>query len=221
MKAFILAAGRGDRLRPLTDKTPKPLLRAGACSLIEHHLHNLQRAGISDVVINISWLGEQIQKALGDGSQYDLTINYSDEGDEALETAGGIIKALPLLDDDPFLVINADIWTDYDLSNLIQRPVHNEAHLVLVDNPDHNAKGDFSLNDTMVKNSGTRMLTYSGIGIYTKALFKGYTPGKRALAPILRKKIDANHISGEHYLGQWTDVGTMERLKKLDTMLTK
>ena len=221
MKAFILAAGRGERLRPLTDKTPKPLLRAGAHSLIEHHLHNLQGAGISDVVINVSWLGEQIQKTLGNGSEYNLTINYSDEGGEALETAGGIIKALPLLDDEPFLVINADIWTDYDLSNLIQRPVHSEAHLVLVDNPDHNAKGDFSLNDNIVKNSGTKMLTYSGIGIYTKALFKGYAPGKRSLAPILREKIDANHISGEHYLGQWTDVGTIERLKKLDTMLTK
>ena len=221
MKAFILAAGRGDRLRPLTDKTPKPLLRVGACSLIEHHLHNLQCAGISDVVINTSWLGEQIQKSLGDGSQYDLTINYSDEGDEALETAGGIIKALPLLDDDPFLVINADIWTDYDFSNLIQRPVHSEAHLVLVDNPEHNTEGDFSLNDNIVKNLGPKMLTYSGIGIYTKSLFKGYAPGKRSLAPILREKIDANHISAEHYLGQWTDVGTIERLKKLDTMLTK
>ena len=221
MKAFILAAGRGDRLRPLTDTTPKPLLMAGAYSLIEHHLHNLQKAGISDVVINVAWLGEQIKEKLGDGSQYDLTIRFSDEGDAALETAGGIIKALPLLGDYPFLVINADIWSDYDLSNLVARPIHSEAHLVLVNNPLHNINGDFSLSNNIITNSGNNMLTYSGIGIYTKALFKGYASGKRSLAPILREKIDAHHISAEHYLGQWTDVGTIERLKLLNTMLTK
>lgn len=221
MKAFVLAAGRGERLRPLTDTMPKPLIKAGAYSLIEYHLRNLQRAGISEVVINISWLGEQIKKTLGDGSLYHLNIDYSDEGNEALETAGGIIKALPLVGDNPFLVINADIWTDFDLTNLAHQTIDSEAHLVLVDNPEHNIKGDFSLNHNLVTNSGSPMLTYSGIGIYTNEFFNGYAAGKRSLAPILRSKIDANHISGEHYRGQWTDVGTIERLNTLNAMLTE
>ena len=221
MKAFILAAGRGDRLRPLTDKTPKPLLKAGKFSLIEYHLQNIRRAGISEVVINTAWLGEQIRTNIGDGSRYQLSISYSDEGDEALETAGGIIKVLPLLDDEPFLVINADIWTDYDLSNLIDKNINTEAHLVLVDNPSHNSEGDFSLSDDQLSNTGENMLTYSGIGIYTRKLFEGYSFGKRSLAPILREKIDAHHISAEHYHGQWTDVGTIERLNELHSLLTK
>ena len=221
MKAFILAAGRGDRLRPLTDKTPKPLLKAGKFSLIEYHLQNIRRAGISEVVINTAWLGEQIRTNIGDGSRYQLSISYSDEGDEALETAGGIIKALPLLDDEPFLVINADIWTDYDLSNLIDKNINTEAHLVLVDNPPHNSEGDFSLSDDQLSNTGEHMLTYSGIGIYTRKLFEDYSSGKRSLAPILREKIDAHHISAEHYRGQWTDVGTIERLNELHSLLTK
>ena len=221
MKAFILAAGRGDRLRPLTDKTPKPLLKAGDFSLIEYHLHNIQAAGISEVVINTAWLGEQIRTTIGDGSRYQLSINHSDEGDEALETAGGIIKALPLLDENPFLVINADIWTDYDLTQLVDKTIDTEAHLVLVDNPPHNSEGDFSLSEDQLSNIGDHMLTYSGIGIYTRKLFEDYSFGKRSLAPILREKIDANHISAEHYHGQWTDVGTVERLNELHSLLTK
>lgn len=220
MKAFILAAGRGERLRPLTDTLPKPLMKAGPYSLIEHHLYHLRDAGISEVIINIAWLGRQIRETLGDGSRYELNIEYSDEGDEALETAGGIIQALPKLGDQPFIVINADIWCDYDLSRLLAYPLQTEAHLVLVDNPGHNNDGDFALDGDVVKNQGGKMLTYSGIGIYTERLFHGLTPGKRALAPILREKIDANHISGEYYRGQWTDVGTIERLDELNNSLT-
>jgi len=219
MKAFILAAGGGERLKPLTDTKPKPLIKAGAHSLTEYPLPNSPPAGVTDVVINVAWLGEQIQSAIGDGSAYQLNVRYSDEGDSALETAGGIIKALPLLDDNPFLVVNADIWSDYNFMNLTQKSINSEAHLILVENPEHNNKGDFSLNQNLVSNSGEPMLTYSGIGIYTKAFFDGCSTGKQPLAPILRNKIDERLISGEHYLGQWTDVGTIERLMNLNTTL--
>ena len=220
MKAMILAAGRGERLRPHTDITPKPLIQVGKHRLIEYHLLNLASAGIRDVVINVSWLAEQITQTLGDGSNYKLSITYSDEGAEALETAGGIINALPHLGDDPFIVINGDIWCDYDLSRLVDMEMQHEAHLVLVNNPEHNTEGDFAFEQGLVRNSGEHMLTYSGIGVYTPALFAGVAPGKKALAPILRKKSEEDRVSGEVYTGQWVDIGTIERLAQLRSYLS-
>lgn len=220
MKAMILAAGRGERLRPHTDIIPKPLIQVGKHRLIEYHLLNLARTGIRDIVINISWLAEQITETLGDGSAYGLSITYSDEGEEALETAGGIIKALPHLGDAPFIVINGDIWCDYDLKGLADMDLQHEAHLVLVKNPEHNSKGDFAIEQGMIRNSGEHMLTYSGIGIYTPAFFAGATPGKKALAPMLRKKSEQDNVSGEVYTGQWVDIGTIERLAQLRSYLS-
>lgn len=217
---MILAAGRGERLRPHTDITPKPLIQVGKHRLIEYHLLNLAGAGIKDIVINISWLADQIREALGDGSNYSLNITYSDEGDEALETAGGIINALPLLGDEAFIVINGDIWCDYDLSSLVNRQMDHEAHLVLVKNPEHNTEGDFALEQGLIKNNGDRKLTYSGIGLYTHRFFAETDPGKKALAPILRKKSELNKVSGEYYNGQWVDIGTIERLAQLRSYLS-
>lgn len=220
MKAMILAAGRGERLRPHTDITPKPLIQVGKHRLIEYHLLNLARAGIEDVVINISWLADQIRETLGGGSNYSLNISYSDEGEEALETAGGIINAMPLLGNEAFIVINGDIWCDYDLSSLVGRSMEHEAHLVLVNNPEHNTEGDFALENGLIKNSGDNKLTYSGIGLYTGDFFADTDPGKKALAPILRKKSELNKISGEYYNGQWVDIGTIERLAQLRSYLS-
>ena len=216
MKAMILAAGRGERLRPLTDSTPKPLLKVGEKSLVEYHLYKLAQAGINEVVINIAWLGQQIQQTLDSGEKYGLSIHYSDEGDQALETAGGIIKALPLLGDEPFLIINGDIFTDYDFKQLTKLKLDGEAHLVMVENPDHNHKGDFALENNWLKNFGESLYTYSGIGIYTKQFFAGTPEGVAALAPILKEKIAQQKISGELYQKAWTDVGTIERLQQLN-----
>jgi len=220
MKAMILAAGRGERLRPHTDITPKPLIQVGKHRLIEYHLINLAKAGLKDVVINISWLADQIREALGDGSNYSLNITYSDEGAEALETAGGIVNAMPHLGDEPFIVINGDIWCDYDLTRLMNRNLEYEAHLVLVNNPEHNTEGDFALEDGMIKNTGDEKLTYSGIGLYTQDFFAETKPGKKALAPILRKKSELNKVSGEIYNGQWVDIGNIERLAQLRSYLS-
>jgi MurNAc alpha-1-phosphate uridylyltransferase len=217
---MILAAGRGERLRPHTDITPKPLIQVGRHRLIEYHLLNLARAGIRDVVINISWLADQIRETLGDGSNYSINIIYADEGDEALETAGGIINAMPHLGDKAFIVINGDIWCDYELSALTSRALEHEAHLVLVKNPEHNTEGDFALENGLIKNSGENKLTYSGIGLYTPAFFAGIQPGKKALAPILRKKSEQNSVSGEIHNGEWVDIGTIERLAQLRSYLS-
>ena len=219
MRAMILAAGRGERLRPLTDHTPKPLLKTGKHSLIEHHLYKLAQSGIHDIVINTAWLGEKIRQTLGNGEKYNLNIHYSDEGNQALETAGGIIKALPLLNDEPFLIINGDIFTDYDFKQLIELKIKCEAHLVMVENPDHNHKGDFALENGYLKNTGDTLYTYSGIGIYTPQFFSGYAEGIRALAPILKEKMAQHKVSGELYKGEWTDVGTAERLQQLYNQL--
>lgn len=220
MKGMILAAGRGERLRPHTDITPKPLIQVGEHRLIEYHLINLANAGITDIIINTSWLADQIEATLGDGSRYSVKIVYSFEGDEALETAGGIVNALPLLDDEPFIVVNGDIWCDYDMSQLVSADLTHEAHLVLVNNPEHNASGDFALEDGFISNNGERMLTYSGIGLYTPEFFAAIPPGKKALGPILRKKSDQNRISGEFYNGKWVDIGTIERLAQLRSFLS-
>ena len=217
MKAMILAAGRGERMQPLTDKTPKPLLKVAGKRLIEYHLENLAHAGVTEVVINHAWLGEQLPAALGNGERYGLNINYSDEGDTALETAGGIIKALPLLGEQPFIVVNGDIWTDYDYRQLSESD--SLIHLVLVNNPEHHPQGDFVLQQGRLSSHGSPKLTYSGIGVYTAALFGGCVGGAFALGPLLRATMEKGQVSGEHYHGRWFDVGTPARLHELDTLL--
>lgn len=220
MKAMILAAGRGVRMRPLTDTTPKSLLAVGGKPLIAWQLEKLARAGFADVVINHAHLGHMIEAALGDGSRFGLSIRYSGES-EALETAGGIALALPLLGTEPFLVINADIYSDYDFSALTGLQLEDRlAHLVLVDNPPQHPRGDFALEAGRVREAGGRMLTYSGIGVYPPRLFGGIPPrAKVPLAPLLRKAMGADRVSGEHYRGRWHDVGTAERLQALDLEL--
>lgn len=219
MKAMLLAAGKGERMRPLTEHTPKPLLRAGGKRLIEYHLHALRRSGITEIVINLSWLGEQIEQTIGTGAAYGVSILYSNEGPQPLETAGGIIAALPLLGDAPFLVVNADIWTDYDFSQL-PTVLAGLAYLVLVDNPSHHPQGDFALQQEQVVNTGSRLLTYSGIGVYHPGMFTGLAPGIRPLAPLLRAAIERGDVQGTHYRGRWHDVGTPQRLAELDSVLT-
>ncbi len=219
MKVIILAAGKGERMRPLTEHTPKPLLRAGGQALIEYHLQALKTAGLVDIIINLSWLGEQIEQWLGDGSRFGVRIQYSQEGPIPFETAGGIIQALPLLGDAPFVVVNADIWTDYPFARLPDQ-LTSLAHLVLVNNPRHHPQGDFAFNDNRLVNGGEPRLTYSGIGVYHPRLFTGLSRGVRPLAPLLRQAIDTSQVSGEHYPGQWRDIGTIERLRELDDLLS-
>jgi MurNAc alpha-1-phosphate uridylyltransferase len=220
---MILAAGRGERMRPLTDHTPKPLLQAGGKPLIVWHIERLVRAGITDLVINHAHLGQQIETALGDGSQFGAYIHYSDEG-TALETAGGIAYALHLLGDDPFAVINGDIWCDYDFAQLPNRaaalqPSNNMAHLVLVNNPPQHPDGDFGLERAHVIDRAPR-LTFSGIGLYQPRLFAHISRGTKApLAPLLREQIAQGHVSGEHHHGLWRDIGTPQRLAELDKQL--
>jgi MurNAc alpha-1-phosphate uridylyltransferase len=216
MKAMILAAGHGTRMRPLTDHTPKPLLQAGGKPLIIWHIEKLVRAGFRDIIINLAWLGWKIPAALGDGSRWNIRLHYSDEQHEgALETAGGIIKALPLLGDQPFLVVNGDVWCDYPC--LPQTLGENDlAHLVLVSNPQHNPCGDFALHDGRVFSNGESRLTFSGIGYYHPQLFAGLDHGKRPLAPLLREAMQRGQVSGEWFGGDWRDIGTPERLAELD-----
>lgn len=219
MKAFILAAGRGERMRPLTDTTPKPLLTVGNESLVVHTINKLVQAGITDLVINLAWLGEKIEQSLGDGERFGAVIRYSRE-DNALETAGGIVQALPLLGDSPFLVVNGDIWTDYDFSQLASHDMDGMlAHLVMVNNPEHHPQGDFVLRgDRLVEADGER-LTYSGIGLYSPKFFSALSPGKRPLAPLLKKAISNSQLSGEKFVGQWLDIGSPERLQQLNKQL--
>ena len=223
MKAMILAAGRGERMRPLTDHTPKPLLQAGGKPLIVWHIERLVHAGITDLVINHAHLGAQIEQALGDGSQFGAQIRYSDEG-TALETAGGIAFALQLLGHAPFAVVNGDTYCDYDFSRLpalarkMQRN-QDSAHLVLVDNPEHHPNGDFGLHDARVTDAAPKF-TFSGIGLYQPELFARIPRGSKApLAPLLREQIALGKVSGEHYCGIWIDVGTPQRLQDLDRQL--
>lgn len=220
MKAMILAAGRGERMRPLTDTIPKPLLKVAGKMLIEYHILALAKAGITELVINIAWLGEQIKTALGDGSKYAVQIQYSDEGGQALETAGGIINALPLLGGDdgnaPFVVVNGDIWCDYDFSNLPAQP-EGLAHLIMVDNPQHHPEGDFALHDSgHLTTEGEDKLTFSGIGVYHPDLFANLAVTVLPLAPLLHNAIQQGKVTGEHYQGQWLDIGTPERLSELN-----
>ena len=220
MKAMILAAGHGTRMRPLTDHTPKPLLKVGGKPLIVWHIEKLRQAGFQDIVINIAWLGAQIPQALGDGKQFGVHLHYSDEQHEgALETAGGIIKALPLLGDTSFLVLNGDVWCDYPFSTHDPLKTGDLAHLILVNNPQHNPQGDFALQQGRIFDQGEPKLTFSGIGYYSPALFKGLPAGKQPLAPLLRAAMKANKVSGELFTGDWRDIGTPERLKTLDMSL--
>lgn len=210
---MILAAGQGKRMMPLTKNTPKPLIKVQGLTLIEHSINALKSAGITEIVINISYLGEQIKSYLGNGSKFGVNIHYSDESEGALETAGGIIKALPLLGIKPFVAINSDVLCDYDLSNLIL-PTNSLAHLVLIDNPKHNPAGDFSLNDTQLTLANTKTYTFSGVGIYHPTLFKSYLFEKKlTLSKVLKAAIAKNQISAEHYTGHWQDIGTPERLE--------
>lgn len=212
MKAMILAAGRGERMRPLTDRQPKPLLEVRGKPLIVHHVEALARAGFDRIVVNLSWLGDQIRARLGDGGEFGVNIAYSEEP-EALETAGGIVQALPLLGE-RFVVVNADVFTDYDFARL--RGGDAVAHLVLVENPVHNHGGDFALADGIVDNDGDALYTFSGIACYRSRFFEGLEPGKRALAPLLRAAAARGEISGELFSGEWSDIGTPERLDELN-----
>ena len=218
MKAMILAAGLGTRMRPLTDHTPKPLLKAGGKPLIVWHIERLRAAGFSELVINHAWLGEQLEQALGDGADFGVRITWSREG-TPLETAGGIRRALPLLGDGPFLVVNGDIWVDLDFAHLRQPP-KGLAHLVLVDNPAHHPNGDFQLgSDGKVRDNGAHRLTFSGIGVYQPGLFESLAEGEARLAPLLREAMARDQVTGEHFTGQWWDIGTPERLSELDQRL--
>ena len=225
--ALIFAAGRGERMRPLSDATPKPLLRVGGKTLIEWHLENLGRAGVREVVINTSHLAGQFPAALGDGSRWNLRIRYSYEGTEPLETGGGMQRALPLLGSKPFIAVNGDIWIDFDFSTLPQTP-SGLAHLVVVANPPHHPRGDFILRGGVLEDdseqlsatraSGAR-LTFAGIGVYRPELLDGQAPGKYSIVPLLRAAMRAGRVSGEYFAGRWSDVGTPQRLADLDRTL--
>ncbi len=220
MKAMVLAAGRGERLRPLTERLPKPLVEAGGKALIDWHLERLAAAGLRDVVINVSHLGERIVERLGDGSRYGLRISYSRER-ERLETAGGIANALPLLGQDPFLLVNADVYCECDFSGLMKLELRERlAHLVLVPNPTHKAKGDFSLRSGVVGEEASPRYTYAGVALMKPALVAPIKPGDKApLAPLLYEAARRGLLAGELYEGQWQDVGTVERLAELEKYL--
>lgn len=231
MKALIFAAGLGERMRPLTDSTPKPLLSAGGKRLIEWHLEKLAAHGIDEVVVNTSWLADQFPPALGDGSRWNLRIHFAYEGTTPLETGGGMRNALQWLGDAPFIAVNGDIWCDADLAALPCEP-DGEAHLLLVDNPAHNPRGDFALDaDGLVHSDGDQRLTFSGIGVYRASLFSNWhevigdvagtelTPPRFRLAPLLRAAMGRGAVTGAHHRGHWTDVGTPERLQLLDEAL--
>ena len=220
MKAMILAAGLGERMRPLTDKTPKPLLTVAAKPLIYYHLERLAEAGVKEVVVNISHLADQIEENLGAGEQWGLDIQFSREA-EPLETAGGIIQALTLLGTEPFLLVNGDVWSDYPFTTLAAHNLgENLVHMVMVDNPPQHERGDFYLNAdgklSEQKESGSPRLTYAGIGVYSPQLFAGCAQGKLALKPLLLEAMANRQASGEHYWGEWVDVGTPERLRQLN-----
>jgi MurNAc alpha-1-phosphate uridylyltransferase len=216
MKAMILAAGRGERMRPLTDHTPKPLLPAGGKPIIVHTIEQLVAAGINEIVINHAHLGYQLEERLGNGQQFGASISYSPEGEQALETAGGIIKALPLLGKDAFLVVNGDIATDFPFAQLKTVPVAL-AHLVFIDNPEHHPEGDFALNNNgLVTDQGAQKYTFSGIGIYRPELFDNIPSGVLKLRPLFNQAIAAQRLTGQKHDGFWMDIGTPERLQELD-----
>lgn len=214
----MLAAGRGERMRPLTDHTPKPLLTVGGRPLIEWHLERLAGTGIREVVVNLGWLGAQIPQALGTGERFGLALRYSDEGWPALETGGGLFRALPLLGHDPFLLVNGDVWTDADLGALARRGLAGEelAHLLMVPNPPQHPDGDFALHADGRVDEGEPRLTYSGIAVLHPRLFEGCTGGAFPLAPLLRRAMSTGRVGGTRHDGRWSDIGTPERLADAD-----
>ena len=218
MKAMILAAGRGERMRPLTEKLPKPMLEVGGHRLIEYHLAALADCGVREVVINLSWQGGRIRESLGDGVARGLSVRYSEEGPEPLGTGGGLFAALPLLGDAPFMVVNGDVWTDFPLRGL-RLPPGSLAQLVLVANPDHHPGGDFALAAGGRVVEGGNTLTFSGISILDPRLFDGCTPGVFALKPLLDRALRAGRLTGQRFGGTWRDVGTPARLAALDADL--
>ncbi|MDM5074039.1 N-acetylmuramate alpha-1-phosphate uridylyltransferase MurU [Aeromonas bestiarum] len=217
MKAMILAAGRGERMRPLTDSLPKPLLAVGGKPLIVHHIEKLAAVGVTTLVINHAWLGHKLVEALGDGSAFGVQIHWSAEA-SALETAGGIVQALPLLGPAPFLVINGDTWLDLDYRTLVTQPLGEDlAHLWLVPNPPQHPGGDFSLNAGRVQDAPA--FTFSGVGLYDPAAFADLSPGARKLAPLLRDWMAQGRVGGTMLAGEWRDIGTVSRLRELDDQL--
>jgi len=218
LKAIVLAAGRGERMRPLTERLPKPLLEVGGHRLIEYHLAALFDLGVRDVVVNLSWHGDRIREALGDGHTRGVSIRYSEEGPEPLGTGGGLLAALPLLGDEPFLVVNGDVWTDFPLRSL-KAPRASLAHLVLVDNPEHHPGGDFGLEPGGLATPGPDRLTYSGVSMLDPRLFDGSLPGIFALKPLLDAALEKGRLTGQRYGGAWRDVGTPARLAALDAEL--
>lgn len=238
MQAILLSAGRGQRLAPLTDTVPKPLVKAKNKALIDYQLEKLAAANVSKVVINTGWLGQQVIDHVGSGKRYGLRVVYSVEPQIALETGGGIFQALPLLDDEQFIVCNADVYHEFDFSQLSSINLQtNDAHLVLIDNPAHNPSGDFSLSDNLViakskehsskdspkenpsQENSSKTLTYGGIGLYSKRFFSECKRGRFGLGKMLHEKLELSLISGEYFSGTWFDVGTVERLKKVEAYL--
>jgi len=214
MRAMILAAGRGERLRPLTDTIPKPLVEVRGKPLIEHHIQALCEAGFREIIINQGHLGDMLPAAIGNGSKWGISIHWSDEQPEALETGGGIHKALPLLGESPFLVVNGDIWTNYPFARL--RAVKCDwAHLVMIPNPPQHPQGDFVLLNARIRNEGASKLTFSGIGVYHPRLFNGCKAGKFSVVPLLRSAMDNHLVTGEKFEGCWEDIGTLERLESI------
>jgi MurNAc alpha-1-phosphate uridylyltransferase len=218
MKAMLLAAGRGERMRPLTDTLPKPLVPLAGRPLIAWHLAALARAGFREIVVNTSWLAPALHAALGDGSAWGVSIVWSDEGPVPLETGGGIFRAVPLLGPGPFLVVNADTWTDVDFATLVLEP-EAHAHLVLVPNPPHHLRGDFGLDGDLVVSRDTDRFTYSGIGLFRPEFFAGSSAERFPLLPLLNRAIAARRVRGELHRGAWSDVGTAERLAALELRL--
>jgi MurNAc alpha-1-phosphate uridylyltransferase len=220
MKAMVLAAGRGERMRPITDRIPKPLVPVAGKPLIVYHLEALARAGVRDVVINLAYRGAQIREALEDGSRYGVRISYSDEGPDPIETGGGIFKALPLLGAQPFIVVNGDVWTDFNVATLPMLDGGAHAHLVMVPNPPHVARGDFALDGGyIIESDKDDRFTYSGIGVFSPGFFHGCQPGKFPLRPLLSRAIAARKLEGQVYRGVWLDIGTPERLAELEASL--
>jgi MurNAc alpha-1-phosphate uridylyltransferase len=215
---MILAAGRGERMRPLTDRMPKPMLEVGGHRLIEYHLAALAALGVREAVVNLSWHGERIREAIGDGASHGIAVRYSEEGPEPLGTAGGIVAALPLLGPAPFLVLNGDVWTDFDLRAL-RAPGPSLAHLVLVDNPAHHPRGDYGLDAGGRATSGSALLTFAGVSLLDPALFNGCEPGFRALKPLFDAALAAGRLTAQRHGGVWRDVGTPARLAELDADL--
>jgi len=231
-RALVFAAGKGERMRPLTNETPKPLLRAGGKPLVEWHLEKLAAIGVREVVLNIAWLADRFEPVLGNGSRWGLRLHYSHEGAEPLETGGGMLHALRVLGDAPFICVNGDVWTDYDFARLPTRP-RAMAHLVLVDNPPQHPKGDFRMEaDGTLRSDGEPKHTYSGIAVYDPRILTGWrevigdapgverNPPRFKLAPLLFDAMARGEIHGEHHTGRWTDVGTPERLAALDASLS-